>query len=82
MTWDEKAEDHAVAHHTYEHMTDGATALGHRMVKEGARWQREQILSDDVIERVADVLERMDGMDLEDQARAALTAAIEGDDDE
>ena len=57
--------------------TMGAGALAEAIVS----YQLEAMFADDVIERVADVLERMDGMDLEDQARAVLTAAlgIEGD---
>lgn len=60
MNWDEQAEDHAVAHHTYEHMSDAATSLGHAMVKEGARWQREKLQDDTAVERVAEHLYHQD----------------------
>ena len=47
----------------------------------GARWQREALLSDEAVERVADILEALDGDDYLTVARAALTVAIGGDDE-
>lgn len=56
MSWDEKAEDHAVAHHTYEHMTLGENDDGYRMFVKGASWQRDQLRTDMAVERVARLL--------------------------
>lgn len=51
--WDEKADDHAVAHHTYEHMPPAVNAKIYMGFVLGARWQRDQLLTDEVVERVA-----------------------------
>ena len=48
---------------------------------EGARWQRGALLSDEAIERAADILEALDGDDYLTVARVALTAAIGGNDE-
>ena len=79
MNWDEKAEDYAVAHHTYEHLTPDENAYYTSGFVRGAHWQREALLSDEAVERVADILEALDGDDYLTVARVALTAAI-GDD--
>lgn len=52
--WDDKADDHAVAHHTYEHMPPAVNAKIYMGFVLGARWQREQLLTDEAVERVAD----------------------------
>lgn len=105
MSWDEKASRAAnpqcSLHRDCDHLMRG----DHRpeTFTAGARWQREALLADDVIERAARALyessprpwtweEIIDGWrnkpypdyphtvdDLMAQARAALTAAIEGD---
>ena len=91
--WDEKAEDYAQAHHVYGRRDVDSNYHGFRMVMSGARWQREALLSDDMIERAArGIHASRDRGDWEhepqavqdeylDMARAALTAAlgIEGD---
>lgn len=56
MSWDEKAEDHAVAHHTYEHMHPAVNARIYMGFVLGARWQREQLLTDGAVERLANFL--------------------------
>ena len=91
MNWDEKAEDYAVAHHTYEHLTPDENAYYTSGFVRGARWMREALLSDDAVERAARALcaaagENPDSNELwdeeppwlsyADEARAALTAAI------
>ena len=93
MNWDEKAEDYAVAHHTYEHLTPDENAYYTSGFVRGARWMREALLSDEAVERAAlgihashdrgDWDEELPVVQDEyrDMARAALTAAI-GDDDE
>ncbi|MFT9771131.1 hypothetical protein [Brevibacterium casei] len=53
LGWDEKAEDHAVAHHTYEYLSPNENALYASGFTCGARWQRDQLRSDDAVERVA-----------------------------
>lgn len=66
MSWDEKAEDYAQAHHVYGHRDVATNYHGFRMVVAGARWQREALLADDAVERAAralyaeDVNESMD----------------------
>lgn len=42
-SWDDKADDHAMAHHTYEHMSPEVNAKIYMGFVLGARWQREQI---------------------------------------
>ena len=93
MNWDEKAEDYAVAHHTYEHLTPDENAYYTSGFVRGARWMREALLSDEAVERVAHGLHAShDRGDWDEElpvvqdeylnmARVALTAAI-GDDDE
>lgn len=88
MSWDEKAEDHAVAHHTYEHMTLGENDDGYRMFVKGASWQRDQLRSDEAVERVArELCERTAQIPFEQapgfiqeawrgDARAAITALL------
>lgn len=53
MNWDEKADDYAVAHHTYEHMTPNVNAKIYMGFVLGARWQRDQLRTDEAVERVA-----------------------------
>ena len=82
MTWDEKAQRAAEAldMETLEAAEPGEVRCGFR---EGARWQREALLSDEAAERVADVLEALDGDDFITVARAALAAALgKGENDE
>lgn len=82
MTWDEKAQRAAEAldMETLEAAEPGEVRCGFR---EGARWQREALLADEAAERVADVLEALDGDDFITVARAALAAALgEGENDE
>ena len=80
VNWDKKAADAAIEYAKptmrpvqtlSDHMADAFHA--------GARWQREALLSDETEDRVADVLVALDGDDYLMVARAALTAAIEGD---
>lgn len=54
----------------------GCPRRGGVMDHEGARWQREAMLSDESAERVADVLVALDGDDYLIVARAALSAAL------
>lgn len=54
MNWDEKAEDYAGAHHTYEHRTEGENLFGAAMFVKGANWQRDELRTDEAVERVAD----------------------------
>lgn len=51
--WDDKADDQAVAHHTYEHMPPSVNAKIYMGFVLGARWQREQMRTDEAVERVA-----------------------------
>ena len=89
MNWDEKAEDYAVAHHTYEHLTPDENAYYTSGFVRGARWQRQALLSDDAVERVARAMDENFNPDrhpimaamFRDYAKTALTAAI-GDDGE
>lgn len=52
LGWDEKAADHAVAHHTYEHLSPNENALYVSGFTCSARWQRDQLRSDEAVERV------------------------------
>lgn len=56
MNWDEKADDHAVAHHTYEHMPPAVNAKIYMGFVLGARWQREQVRTNEAVERLANFL--------------------------
>ncbi|WP_430600315.1 hypothetical protein [Brevibacterium sp. K72] len=53
LGWDEKAVDHAVAHYTNEHRPTLENINGYRRFATGARWQRDQLRSDEAVERVA-----------------------------
>ena len=53
MNWYEKAEDYAVAHHTYEYLTPDENAYYTSGFVRGARWMREALLSDEAVERAA-----------------------------
>lgn len=80
-TWDKKTEDYAVAHHTYERLEESVNQWGYRMIREGARWQREALLSDEAVDRVAAVLADMNGEPRTGRfertmARVALAAAM------
>ena len=85
-TWDEKAAKAAVEsrHAIYDEgfwgYSDQSDAQDDGF-ENGARWQREALLTPEVVERVADILEALDGDDYLTVARAALTVAI-GDNDE
>ena len=76
MNWDAQSDRAAIRHYS-DWCPDGIQEAHRR----GARWQREALLSDETVERVADILEALDGDDYLTVARAVLTAAI-GDDDE
>lgn len=52
-TWDEKAEDYAVAHHTYEHLGYGENMRFHKKFAAGAKWQRDQLRTDEAVDLVA-----------------------------
>lgn len=93
-TWDEKAEDYAVAHHTYEYLTPDENVYYTSGFVRGARWQRGALLSEGSVERAAHGIHdshdrgwhfEEEGRAVQDEYRAmayaALTAAI-GDDDE
>lgn len=56
--WDEKADDHAVAHHTYEHMPPAVNAKIYMGFVLGARWQRDQLRTDEAVERMAEAIYR------------------------
>lgn len=56
MNWDEKAEDYATAHHTYEHRTMTANAFGYSKFVAGAKWQREQLQDTESVTRLANHL--------------------------
>ncbi|AZL04998.1 MAG: hypothetical protein ACTMKZ_13560 [Brevibacterium aurantiacum] len=53
MSWVGKAEDHASAHHTYEHLGYGENMRIHKVFVEGAKWQRDQLRTDEAVERMA-----------------------------
>lgn len=53
MNWEEKADGHANAHHTYEHLGYGENMRFHKMFVKGAEWQRDQLRTDEAVERVA-----------------------------
>lgn len=72
--WDEAAEDSTVG----RGYKTAAEAWAHVA---GARWQREALLDGEAVERVADILEALDGDDYLTVARAALAAAT-GEDEE
>lgn len=93
MNWDEKAEDHAVAHHTYDYLTSDENAYYYAGFVRGAGWQRTALLSDETVERAArgihashdrgdwehEPAEVLD--EYRDMAHVALSVAI-GDNDE
>lgn len=54
--WDDKADDHAVAHHTYEHMPPAVNAKIYMGFVLGARWQRGQLRTEEAVERLASFL--------------------------
>lgn len=56
MNWNERAADHATAHHTYEHRPMGENINGYSRFVNGAKWQRDQLRTDEAVERVALVL--------------------------
>lgn len=60
VTWDAKAEDYAVAHHTYENERMMRNETRYRMVVAGAQWQRDQLRTDDAVERVAEAMHEND----------------------
>lgn len=53
VDWDEKAEDHAVAHHTYEHLRETENDRLYDMFVKGARWQRRKLNAESVVDRLA-----------------------------
>ena len=76
VNWDEQSDRAAIRHYS-DWCPDGIQEAHRR----GARWQREALLSDEAIERAADILEALDGDDYLTVARVALTAAIGGNDE-
>lgn len=56
MNWNELAEGHVVAHHTYEHRTMAENTIMHSRFVAGAQWQRGQLRTDEAVERVAQVM--------------------------
>ena len=82
MNWDEKAADAAIEYakptmRPVQTMSDHMADAFHA----GSHWQRQALLSGEAVERVADILEALDGDDYLTVARVALTAAIGGDDE-
>lgn len=60
MNWNEKAEDYANSHHTYEHLGYGENMRFHKKFIAGARWQRDQLRTDEAVERAARGIARLD----------------------
>lgn len=56
MNWDEKTEDHASAHHTYEHRGYRENKRFHKMFVKGAEWQRDQLRTDEAVELAAEAI--------------------------
>lgn len=56
--WDEKAEDYAGAHHTYEHLSGEMNEWHYVGIIKGAKWQRDQLRTDEAVERVAEAIYR------------------------
>lgn len=54
VNWDEKAEDYAGAHHTFEHLGYGENMRFHKKFVAGAKWQRDKLRTDEAVERVAE----------------------------
>ena len=82
MNWDELFEDRlADAGHRVGAIDEAGdhVTLVEPPVGEVVRVVREALLSDEAIERAADILEALDGDDYLTVARVALTAAIGGD---
>ena len=82
MNWDELFEDRlADAGHRVGAIDEAGdhVTLVEATVGEVVRVVREALLSDEAIERAADILEALDGDDYLTVARVALTAAIGGD---
>ena len=82
MNWDEKAADAAIEYakptmRPVQTMSDHMADAFHA----GAHWHRATLLSDEAVERAADILEALDGDDYLTVARVALTAATGGDDE-
>lgn len=53
MNWEENARDYAQAHHVYEHRDTDSNYHGFRMFARGAKWQRDELTSDSVLEWAA-----------------------------
>lgn len=56
MSWDDLADDAAVRHHTFESMTGEDNERIRYGFWNGAKWQREQLRTDEAVERVANHL--------------------------
>lgn len=54
--WDEKADEAAVRHHTFESMTGEDNERIRYGFWNGAKWQREQLRTDEAVKRVARLL--------------------------
>lgn len=54
--WNERAADCAVAHHTYEHLSFEENTRHATGFVRGAKWQREQLRTEEAVERVARLL--------------------------
>ena len=93
MNWDAQSDRAAIRYYS-DWCPDGIQEAHRR----GARWQRQALLSDDAVERVARALYETDRAEYDgdkpwpprphfiedmyrERARAALTAAIGGDDE-
>lgn len=53
MSWDDLADDAAVRHHAFESMTGEDNERIRYGFWNGAKWQREQLRTDEAVERVA-----------------------------
>lgn len=56
--WDEKADEAAVRHHTFESMTGEDNERIRYGFWNGAKWQREQLRTDEAVEGAAEAIYR------------------------
>lgn len=64
MNWNVKAEDYAVAHHTYEHLSFAENNRHATGFVRGAKWQLGQLCTDEAVERLALHLIKDEGIDV------------------
>ena len=50
MSWDEKADDYATAHHTFEHLSGEMNQWHYVGI---TKWQRDELHTDEAVERAA-----------------------------